>query len=132
MFVCSLQDILPKCLEYCESALQHDANLVPILKFLCELCLHFDPVSSSIHEHMINMGCSSFVLNFANVHRPPPLYNTRSKRAATKLNIVKHIEVLLDSGLAVLRPKFDGMESDELHMCWAGLVCLKYIRFVYM
>ena len=120
------------CFQYLESALKHDTNLIPILKFLCELCLHFDPTSSSVsHNDIINLARPSFVLDLTSVQLNQAR-STRSRQTTTKPNIVRQLELLLDSGLTVEWCTIDEKESemqDKINLLWAALVCLKYIRY---
>ena len=128
---------MPECLQYCESTLKHDNddNITSILKFLCELCLHFDPTSTNSGS-VINLAHSSFSLDVGNLRSlRAPAYNTRSHQAAatTKPNIVKHLEHLLESGSTIVRSAVSESETvtdsrDQLELLWSALVCFKYIR----
>ena len=127
---------MPECLQYCELALQNgnNSNITSILKFLCELCLHFDPTSANSGS-IVNLAQSSFSLDVGNLHSlRAPAYNTRSHQAATtKPNIVKHLEQLLESGSTIVRSAVSESETvtdsrDQLELLWSALVCFKYIR----
>ena len=126
-----LQDILPECLHYCEAALQSNANLTPILKHLCELCLHFDPTSVA-NDNVISLARPSFSLDLTSIC-PLPLHNTRSRqRSAVQSNLLHHLELILDSGLASVRNSTTKLaELEDHHLLWAALVCFKYIRYVH-
>ena len=124
------QDVLPECLHYCEAALHSNENLTPILKHLCQLCLHFDP--TSVANDVVSLARPSFSLDLSSVC-PLPLHNTRSRqRSAVQSNLIHHLELILESGLASVKNSMTELvDLEDRHLLWAALVCFKYIRYVH-
>ena len=138
-----LQDILPHCLQYCETvSTKQDSHL--ILLFLTELCLRCDPKTLDNSTISITPS-SSFVLDLSSpvVHDELPMRRIlrRSSRRGPQeetLSLVSLLIQLVESGLQTLRAhqpfgrhleeEEKTWEEDVIKRLWCVLVCLQYTR----
>lgn len=136
------QEILPACLRYCELVVQREENEAPILHFLCDLCLHFEPQSAD--SLAMSTSCSTsqhFIISLEQVSLRV-VKRSKGRRTAAESHIVAALRKHLDTELHRLKQKplgyvdkstghFDvGKGCNEFHCLWALLVCLQHIRYM--
>ncbi len=109
------KDILNECLAFCNSVIKNVQHQDLILKFLAELCVHFNPLRVTI-EDSSKKSITDFLL-----YLDQPLIN---KGSIVNCPIVSCVMIIVSSWEDCLKE----VESGGCGQLWAALTVLKYIR----
>lgn len=113
-------DILSECVTFCNSVIQHGVHNDLILKFLAELCLHFDPPRYTLNSGA-KQPASPFLLDF----EQPPLWSVGKRGSDQGGTVVSLLVEALSSWADCLEGVDNGGECEAL---WAVLLVLKHVR----
>ena len=111
-------DIFGECMTFCNSVIQNGRYNDLVIKFLAELCLHFNP-----QRYTLNSGSKQplpFLIDF----EQPPLWSVGKRSSERGGSVVP----LLVESVSSWRDCMEGV-SEQL---WAVLLLLKHIRLVHL
>ena len=120
--VTPLQEVLPESLNFCEAVLASaEGGGAAVLRFLCELCLHFCPLfhaNTNPSPTASSSASSSFTLK---LDRAFPL-SLSTGRAGGGARIQALVRGSVEAGLG------EGAGRTAEETLWAALVCLEHMR----
>ena len=106
------QDILPRCVDYCNALCQKDDQVSSVLLLLARLCMLYNPAPSSNHGDENKE--EAFGLKLDDLNREA----THGDGCRTSCLEAALLKALAWSG-----------EEEQICNCWASLVCVQYARY---